>query len=122
MLSWRKAMGGGAGIGRFFILPLQDDSRIVPGASSKTALDQQMMQLNQRRYSHARRADLHSDADGRIHDPRRRHDDHAGCRFEVDNGSGGALLAALASNAAAIEGVPAIMDLDLLPDMGRMTG
>ena len=28
----------------------------------------------------------------------------------------------LASNAASIECVPGIMDLDLLPDMGRMTG
>jgi hypothetical protein len=40
-------MDGGAGIGRFFILPLQDDGRIVPGASSKAAFDQQMMQLDQ---------------------------------------------------------------------------
>ena len=33
----------------------------------------------------------------------------------------GALLDILASNAASIECVPGIMDLDLLPDMGRMT-
>jgi hypothetical protein len=34
----------------------------------------------------------------------------------------GAPLDILAPNAAPIESVPAIMDLDLLPDMGRMTG
>jgi hypothetical protein len=80
------------------------------------------MQLNQRRYRHARRADLHPGAGGGIQDPRRGHNDHAGCRLEVNNGPGYALLATLAPDAAAIEGVPAILDLDLLPDMGRMTG
>jgi hypothetical protein len=34
----------------------------------------------------------------------------------------GAPLDILAPKAAPIECVPAIMDLDLLPDMGRMTG
>jgi ABC-type glutathione transport system ATPase component len=53
---------------------------------------------------------------------RRGHNDHAGCRLEVDNGSGYALLSTLTPDAAAIEGVPAILDLDLVPDMGRMTG
>ena len=80
------------------------------------------MQLIQRRYRHTRRAERHSDAGGGIQDPRRGHDDHAGCRLKVNNGSGSALLATLAPDAATIKGVPAIMDLDLLPDMGRMTG
>jgi hypothetical protein len=34
----------------------------------------------------------------------------------------GAPLDILAANAAPIVSVPVIMDLDLLPDMGRMTG
>ena len=34
----------------------------------------------------------------------------------------GAPLDILAANAAPIECVPSIMDFDLLPDMGRMTG
>jgi hypothetical protein len=34
----------------------------------------------------------------------------------------GAPLDILAAKAAPIECVPAVMDLDLLPDMGRMTG
>jgi hypothetical protein len=121
MLSWRGAADGSAAVGRFLILLLQDDIRIVPGASSETALDQQVMQLNQRRDRHARRAERHSGAGGGIQDPRRGHDDHAGCRLEVNNGSSYALFAALAPDAPAVKGVPAIMDLDLLPDMGRMT-
>jgi hypothetical protein len=46
MLSWRGAAGSSAGVGRLLILLLLDDDRIVPGASSETALDQQLMQLN----------------------------------------------------------------------------
>ena len=121
MLSWCGAAGGSAGVGRLLILLLLDDDRIVPGASSETAPDQQVMQLNQCRQRHARRAEPHPGAGDRIQDPRCGHDDHAGRRLEVDNSAGFTLLAALAPDAVAIQGVPAIMDLDLLPDMGRMT-
>ena len=122
ILSWRGAVGGSADVGGLFILLLLDDGWIVLGASSETVLDQQLMQLNQRRYRHARRAESHPGADGRIQYPRRGHNDHAGCRLEVNNGSGYALLSTLTPDAAAIEGVPAILDLDLVPDVGRMTG
>jgi hypothetical protein len=80
-----------------------------------------VMQLNQCRQRHARRAKPHPGAGGGIQDPRRSHDDYAGRRLEVDNSAGFTLFAALAPDAVAIQGVPAIMDLDLLPDMGRMT-
>jgi len=40
----------------------------------------------------------------------------------VNNLATGASLDILAPNATAIKCVPAIMDLDLLPDMGRMNG
>jgi hypothetical protein len=79
------------------------------------------MQLNQCRHRHARRAEPHPGADGRIQDPRCGHDDHPRRRLEVDNSSGFTLLAALAADAVPIQGVPAIVDFDLLPDMGRMT-
>ena len=121
MLSWRGAADGRAGVGRRLILLLLDDGRIVQGASSETALDQQVMQLIERRDRHTRRAERHSGARSGIQNPRRGHDDHAGCRLEENNGSGSALLATLAPDAATIEGVPAIMDLDRLSDMGRMT-
>jgi hypothetical protein len=49
MLSWRGAADSTAGAREFFMLLLLDDDRIVPRASSKTALDQQLMQLSQRR-------------------------------------------------------------------------
>jgi len=49
MLSWRGAADSTAGAGEFLMLLLLDDYRIVPGASSETALGQQLMQLSQRR-------------------------------------------------------------------------
>jgi hypothetical protein len=80
------------------------------------------MQLNQRQYRDARRAECHSSAGGGIEHPRRHHDHHAGRHLDVNDLAAGALLDILAPNAAPIERVPAIMDLDLVPDMGRMTG
>ncbi len=122
MLSWRGAAGGSAGVGRLLILLPLDDCRIVPGASSESALDQQAMQLNQRGYRHARRPKPHSSAGDGIEHPCRHHDDYAGCYLDVNDLAAGAPLNILPSNAAPIECVPAIMDFDLLPDMGRMTG
>jgi hypothetical protein len=43
MLSWRGAADGSAGVGRRLIMFLLDDGRIAQGASSETALDQQVM-------------------------------------------------------------------------------
>src|SRR5512134_1950175 len=103
MLSWRGAADGSVGVGGLLILPLLDDDRIVQGALSEAALDQQAMQLIQRRYRHPRLAERHSGAGDRIQDPRRGHNDHPGCRLEVNNRPGLALLAPLAADTATIE-------------------
>jgi hypothetical protein len=81
-----------------------------------------MVKFDQRCLRHARNSKIHSGAGGRIQDPRRGHDDHARRRLKVDNGSRYTLLGALAPGTTPIESVPAIMDLNLLPDMGRMAG
>ena len=120
-LSWRGAAAADcAGVGRLGILLLQDDGRIVLGALPETLPDQQMMKLDQRCLHHARGPERHAGAGGGIQDPCRGHDDDTRRRLEVDNGAGYTLLAALASDTTPVEGVPAIVDLDLLPDMGRM--
>ena len=95
---------------------------MVRGASPETAFSQQLMQLSQRQYRDARRAQCHSSAGGGIEHPCRHHDDYAGRYLDVNNLAAGAPLNILATNTAPIECVPAIMNLDLLPDMGRMTG
>jgi hypothetical protein len=122
MLSWRGAADRSVGTGEFFMLLLLDDGRIVPGALSETALGQQLMQLSQRRQCDARRAERHSGTGGRIEHPSRHHDDYAGRHLDMNDVAAGAPLDILAPKAAPIKCVPAIMDLDVLPDMGRMTG
>jgi hypothetical protein len=49
MLSWRGGADSTAGAVEFLMSLLLDDGRIVPGASSETALGQQLIQLSQRR-------------------------------------------------------------------------
>src|SRR6516225_5560312 len=67
MLSWCGTVDDWAGAGRFRILFPLDDSVIVPRASSETALVEQMMKLEQRRYCHTRRVDhCHTGAGDRI--------------------------------------------------------
>src|SRR5215831_7796662 len=63
MLSWPGDAADWADAGRFLILLPQDETVLIPGASSETAFDQQMMKLKQRRYCHTRRANrLHTRA------------------------------------------------------------
>jgi hypothetical protein len=80
------------------------------------------MQLNEPRHRHARRADLHSGASHRIQNPRRDHRNHAGCGLDIDKAASNALFAVTAPDRTPIKGMPAIVNLDLLSDMGRMTG
>jgi hypothetical protein len=122
-LSWRGAVADGCvDVGGLGMLLLQDDGRIVLGASPETLPVQQMVKLDQRSLRHARGPELHAGAGHRIQDPRRGHDDDARRRLEVNNRARYTLLAALAPDTTPEERVPAIVDLDLLPDMGRMAG
>ena len=100
---------------------LLDNCGIVPEASPQTALDEEMMQVDQSGYRHAWLAELHSSAGDRIQHPCRHDRDHAGRHFNMDNPTTRALLAVVLSNAATMERVPAVMDFNLLPDMSRMT-
>ena len=126
MLSWRGTTDGAGVVGtdfrELFILLLLGDSRIAKGASPKTALDEEPMQIAQSSDIGAGRANLHAGAGGRIQHPGRQHDDHARRRLDVDNPAGGALLTVLPPNTATVEGMPPVMDFDFLPDMGRMNG
>jgi hypothetical protein len=119
MLSWRGAAG--AGVGRLLIVLLLNDGRIVRRASPETALDQQLMQLDQARCRHPRRAEPHPGADGRIQHPSRHHDEHAGRDLDMHDLTPGPSLGVVAPKPAPIERVPAVADFDFLPDMGRMT-
>jgi hypothetical protein len=122
MVSWRGAVDS-VGTGCFLMLLLLDDDRIVPGTSSETTRDQQMMEVKQRRHSYARRTDpRHADAGDGVQHPRGDGGDHARHHRDVNKPTGDALLSVMPPDAAPVERVPGVMDFNFLPDMRRMTG
>ena len=84
-------------------------------------LAQESIEFDERVNRRAAGADLHARARDLIEHPRRDHRNHAGLRFDLHKSTGETLLAATEANALAVKGMPAIMDNDILPDMGRMT-
>ncbi len=121
MLSWRGVVDGGAGLGGFAMMLLLDDVRTAPGASPGTTLDQQTVQVSERRHRDTRRAELHPDAGDRVEHPRRHDCDHARRHLDVHEATGATILAVLPPDGPPVQRMPAVVDDDLLPDMGRMT-
>ncbi len=121
MLSWRGAVDGGAGLGGFAMMLLPGDVRTAPGASPGTTLDQQLVQVGERRHRHARRAELHPDTGDRVEHPRRHDRDHARRHLDVHEATGETILAVVPPDAPPVQRMPAVVNHDLLPDMGRMT-
>ena len=80
-----------------------------------------MVQLGERRYGDTRRANLHPRACDRIQHPSRDGDDHTRRRLEMDDLARAALLTVMSPDPTSMERVPAVVHLDELPDMGRMT-
>ena len=91
------------------------------GASPETEGGQQMMQVGQRRDCRPRRAEPQPRAGGRIEHPARDHGDDARSDFDVGDLAVRPPLAVVPPQAAAVQRVPAVMDDDLSPDMGRMS-
>src|SRR3954465_15361940 len=79
------------------------------------------MQFDERVHRYPTGADLHARARDRIEHPRRHNRDDAGLRFDLHEPPRATLLTAAEANATPVEGMPAIMDHDVLPDTGRMT-
>lgn len=84
-------------------------------------LDKQLMQFSQGRDRHPRRPQLHPGTSGGIEHPCRDDYDVAGRHLDMNNLAAGAPLDVLASNSPPIQRMPAVMNLNFLPDMGRMT-
>jgi len=69
----------------------------------------------------ARRAQLHASAGRSIEHPGRHHDDDAGLKRYMDDLTARTLFAVLTHDATTVQRMPSVENLDLLPDMGRMT-
>jgi hypothetical protein len=79
------------------------------------------MQFSQGRDRHPRRPQLHPGASGGVEHPCCHDQDVAGSRLDMNNFTDRAPLDVLSSDPTPIQRVPAVMDLNFLPDMGRMT-
>jgi|SRR5690242_6222303 hypothetical protein len=121
MLSCRGAANNSIDVGRIFTLLPLDDCWTVQEAPSETVLDKQLMQFSQGRDRYPRHPQLHSGTCRGIEHPCRYDQDVAGSHLDVNDVPAGAPLDILSSNPAPIQRVPAVMNLNFLPDMGRMT-
>ena len=79
------------------------------------------MQLGQRIHRCSRSTQLHTSAGRGVEHPGSDHDHDAWFDLDVNYLAVGTLLAVLAPDATSIQRVPAVEDLNFLPDMGRMT-
>ena len=91
------------------------------GASSKSKLGQQQVQIGERLHRRHRPTQFHDRAFGDAQHPGGHHDDHARREFYVNYLTVGASLAVLTPYATPVQWVPAVKDLDFLRDMRRMT-
>ena len=80
------------------------------------------MQVQEGARRNMRRADLHPDARGPIQHPGRHHDDHTGRRLNMNELTSAPSFTVKPPNTPPVQRMPAIMDFDFLPDMGRMNG
>jgi hypothetical protein len=91
------------------------------GASPKAEGDEQVMQIRQRRDGNSRLTKPHLPADNGVEHPAGHHDHDARRGLDMNNLAPGPHLAALPPQPPAMQRMPAVMDDDFRPDMGRMS-
>ena len=85
-------------------------------------LNEQSVQFAQRLDRRSWRTEHHGGALRRIKHPPRHGENYAGRDFDMHQLACGPAFAVLALEAPAVQGVPAVEDLNFLPEMGRMDG
>lgn len=79
------------------------------------------MHVDQRGHGDAWCPELQARADGGIQHPLGENNKHTRGYLDMNEAAPGTLLAVLWPESASVQRVPAVVDLDFLPDMGRMT-
>jgi hypothetical protein len=79
------------------------------------------MQIPQRIRRNDRCAKVHAGADAGVEHPDRKYRYDTRRELNMDDAAAGALLAVMRTNSSAVERMPAVVNLNFLPDMGRMT-
>lgn len=98
------------------------DCGIVRGVSSQTAFNQQIVQLSQSSHSDPRLTKLHAHTYRWIQHPCSNNGDYAGAVVHMYNAPGTTLFAVSKSDPTSVQRVPAVVNLQFLADMGRMSG
>jgi hypothetical protein len=101
---------------------LLGESGVARAASPHPAALQKIIEFHQPRKRCTRWPDLHADAGGRVEHPRRYHRHDPGRHLDVDEATGRPILAILNADPTAVQRMPAVVNDDVLPDMGRMNG
>ena len=79
------------------------------------------MQIPQGIRRDERRAEDHARADAGVKHPIRKYRYNARLNLDMNDAAAGALLAVMRANSSAVERMPAVVNFNFLPDMGRMT-
>ena len=101
---------------------LLNNSGIAPGVCGVDGAYQQPLQFNKRREIHPRRAHGHPGANDGIEHPVCNGNDHARRTHNAQKSTRCSQRYAPDDNLAAKIGMPAVMNFQLLPDMGRING
>jgi len=99
---------------------LLDNWGVITEASPKSALQKKQTQIPESVHRDARCAERHSSADTGVDHPVWQYRYNAGCHFDMDNPAARTLFAVLHPQSATVKRVPTIVNLNFLPDMGRM--
>ena len=100
---------------------LPDDVGIVRRVCSQSSINKQLVQVAQRRHGDPRFGEHHDGTRDGVEHPCRHHFDYARLGFNMDDTAGTALLNIANLCAPAVQWMPAIVNFNFLPDMGRMT-
>lgn len=90
-------------------------------ASPKTEIEQEALEFYQRLNGGPGCTQFHAGTRTLVQHPAGHDDDHAGHHFNMDDVHVSPALAVLPPHTTTVQRMPAIKDLNLLPDMGRMT-
>jgi len=102
-------------------LVLLGEGEITTEASPKSAHQEQPMQVTKGIDRDAGRPEGHCGADARIEHPLRQRRYDTRFDLQVDDAAASALFAVVSSYTPAMEGMPAVVNFNFSPDMGRMT-
>jgi hypothetical protein len=99
---------------------LLDDWGVITEASPKSALQKKQTQIPESVHRDARCAQGHSSADTGVDHPVWQYRYNPGCHFDMDDPAARTLFAVLHPQSSTVKRVPTIVNLNFLPDMGRM--